>query len=315
MAILRGGRRIGNYDIRIGFPRDRSLENVTGDPRLKRAPGSGKESTIGRFIANINQGEGLARPNRFIVIFNPPEKYKLGDVGRKQTNWGPPPYERFKSYNQSDLKRNIGMMCNKVTMPNRDINTTAYQMYGPRREMPYSYSFSGNVEIQLYGDKFLRQRVFFEEWQKLIYDLGSHDMNFYDDYVGSVDIMQLGAFESNDDRDRVTYAVRLTEVYPATIGSYDYDYGSNDQGVSLPVTLNFRAWYNLSSDELNKATIGSEFGDVPTIKESKDFGLFSGILNKLPPELQRTGRDVINQVKRSVPIGRVTGGRVFPPFL
>ena len=30
-------------------------------------------------------------------------------------------------------------------------------------------------------------------------------------------------------------------------------------------------------------------GDVPTIKASKDFGLFSGILGKLPPEFRRAG--------------------------
>jgi hypothetical protein len=315
MAILRGGRRIGNFDIRLGLPRDRSLDNVAGDPRLKRAPGGGRESTINRFIANINQGEGLARPNRYLVVFNPPEKYKLGSVGTKQTEFGPPPYQRFQQYNQSDMKRNVGMMCNKVTMPSRDINTTAVQLYGPAREMPYSYSFPGNIECTFYGDKFLRQRVFFEEWQKLIYNLGTHDMNFYDDYVGSMDILQLGAFESNDDRDRVTYGVRLYEVYPSTLGSIEYTYGANDQGVSVPITFNFRSWYNLTSSELADATIGKSFGDVPTIKASKDFGLFGGILDKLPPELKRAGRDVLNQVKRSVPIGRATGGRVFPPFL
>lgn len=315
MAILRGGRRIGNYDIRIGFPRDRSLDNVGGDPRLKRAPGGGRESTVNRFIANINQGEGLARPNRFLVVINPPEKYKLGSVGRGNETFGPPPYQRFESYNQTDLKRNVGMMCNKVTMPSRDINSTAVQIYGPAREIPYSYSFPGNIECTFYGDKFLRQRIFFEEWQKLIYDLGTHDMNFYDDYIGTMDILQLGAFESNDDRDRVTYAVRLYEVYPQTIGSMEYEYGANDQGVSVPITFNFRSWYNLTSDEIGSATIGDKFGDVPTVKASKDFGLFSGVLNKLPPELQRAGRDVLNQVKRSTPIGRVTGGRVFPPFI
>jgi hypothetical protein len=35
MAILRGGKKIGGIDVRIGIPRDRSLDNVTGDPRLK----------------------------------------------------------------------------------------------------------------------------------------------------------------------------------------------------------------------------------------------------------------------------------------
>ena len=34
MAIFRAGKRIGNMDIRIGIPRDRSLENVEGDKRM-----------------------------------------------------------------------------------------------------------------------------------------------------------------------------------------------------------------------------------------------------------------------------------------
>ena len=316
MAILRGGRRIGNYDIRIGFPRDRSLDNVEGDPRLKRAPGGGRESTINRFIANINQGEGLARPNRYLVVFNPPEKYKLGAVGTKQTEFGPPPYRRFEQYNQMEMKRNVGMMANKVTMPSRDINTTAFQTYGPAREMPYSYSFPGNIEMTFYGDKFLRQRVFFEEWQKLIYDLGSHNMNFYDDYIGTVDILQLGAFESNDDRDRVTYMVRLYECYPQTIGSYSYEYGSNDQIVKLPITLNYRNWRNLGIDQVNNFTVGKSFGELPDIKPAPGFGgLLGGVLNRLPPELKRAGRQVIDTARRNLPIGRATGGRVFPPFI
>ncbi len=58
MAILRGGRRIGNMDIRIGLPRDKSLVNVLGDKRLKRTPGGNPESTISRFTAQINKGEG-----------------------------------------------------------------------------------------------------------------------------------------------------------------------------------------------------------------------------------------------------------------
>ena len=33
MAILRGGKRIGGYDVRIGIPRDKSLDDVAGDKR------------------------------------------------------------------------------------------------------------------------------------------------------------------------------------------------------------------------------------------------------------------------------------------
>ena len=39
--------------------------------------------------------------------------------------------------------------------------------------MPYAYSFNGTIECSFYGDKFLRQRLFFENWQKGIMDIDS----------------------------------------------------------------------------------------------------------------------------------------------
>jgi len=77
MAILRGGTKIFGQDIRIGLPRDRSLDNINKDPRLQRTPGGNGETTINRFIAQINQGEGLARPSRYLVVIQPPATLKL----------------------------------------------------------------------------------------------------------------------------------------------------------------------------------------------------------------------------------------------
>ena len=307
MAILRGGRRIGNYDIRVGIPRDRSLDNVNADERLRRKPGGNPESTINRFIAEINQGEGLARPNRFLVMINLPKRQVIEADDFDMT----PPNNDLESLT---TVRNIGMMCNQVTFPNRDINTKPHIMYGPRREMPYAYSFEGSVAMQFYGDKFLRQRQFFENWQKKIFNYKNHNFNYYDNYVGSMDILQLGQFESQQDKDRVTYGVRLYEVYPQNVGGIDMAYGSNDQPTQIPVTLNYRRWINLTLDQVEGATIGAAFGDVPTIKASKEFGLFGGLLSKLPPELRRAGRDILQTTRRNLPIGRVTGGKVFPPF-
>ena len=313
MAILRGGRRIGNFDIRLGLPRDKSLVDIASDPRLQRQPGGA--GTIQRFLSQVNQGEGFARTNRFIVRINPPSPVRMMDVGRQHEVLKSVAYGGKNELESNALLENVDMMCNKVTLPNRDINTQPHTMYGPKREMPYAYSFSSSVEMTFYGDKFLRQRLFFENWQKKIMDLGTHNINYYDDYVGSMDIMQLGQFDAKGDDDaRVTYAVRLHEVYPQTIGSMDLTYGADNEIASVPITLNFRTWSNLTIDQINGATIGSAFGDVPTIKASKDFGLFSGILGKLPPEFQRAGRDVLSTVKRNLPIGRITGGRLFPPF-
>jgi len=310
MAILRGGKRIGNYDIRIGLPRDRSLDNVNADERLGRKPGGNPETTINRFIAEINQGEGLARPTRYLVVIQPPQRIITnpyeGDFDMTPGN---------NDMESMTIKRNVGMMCNKVTLPNRDVNTVDHRVYGPARQMPYAYSYSGQIECSFYGDKFLRQRTFFENWQKKIFSNVTHHMDFYDNYVGTMDIYQLGSFSAEQDRDRTTYAVRLYEVYPQTVGSIDYSYGATDQSVNIPITLNFRTWKNLTIDQIDGATVGQAFGDVPTIKPSPEFGLFGGILNRLPPEIRRAGRDILQTTRRNLPIGRVTGGKVFPPFL
>ena len=58
MGIFRAGKRVGPFDIRVGFPRDRSLDQVDKDPRLKQR--ANRENTIGRMQANIARSEGYA---------------------------------------------------------------------------------------------------------------------------------------------------------------------------------------------------------------------------------------------------------------
>ena len=315
MAILRGGRRIGNYDIRVGLPRDRSLDNVQGDARLRQRQGN-PESTIGRFVANIAQGEGFARPTRYLVRIFIPNKLKIdnipnpGDTGGEGGSF----ISGINSMGGQEIARNVGMMCDSVSMPSRNVASEAHQIYGPKREMPYAYTFPGTIDASFYGDKFLRQRAFFETWQKLIFNINTHNLNYYDEYTSEIDIYQLGQSTTGADRDRITYGVRLYEVYPKTIGSIEYSYGADDI-VKVPITLAYRYWRNLTLDQIGNATIGSSFGKTPEIRLSNEFGVFGGILNKLPPELKRVGRDVINQTRRNLPTGRITGGRVFPPFL
>ena len=311
MAVLRGGRRIGNYDVRIGLPRDKSLVDIHKDPRLQRQPGGA--GVLQRFQSQINQGEGFARPNRYVVRINLPSR-TLTNAELLASEFGGGVHGTNNDLESLGTVENVNMMCNAVTLPNRDINTVAHRTYGPKREMPYAYSFSGQIQCSFYADKFLRQRLFFENWQKKIISQESHSMRFYDDYVGSMDILTLGQFDAKQDDDaRVTYAVRLSEVYPQTIGSIDYSYGADEQTI-VPITLNFRTWVNLTMDQVNGATTGKSLGDVPTIKAGKNFGLFGGLLGKLPPELQRAGRDALQVARRSLPIGKVTGGRLFPPF-
>ena len=219
MAILRGGRRIGNYDIRVGLPRDRSLDNVQGDARLRQRQGN-PESTIGRFVANIAQGEGFARPTRYLVRIFIHNKLKIDNIPNPGDTVGEGGSftSGINSMGGQEIARNVGMMCDSVSMPSRNVASEAHQIYGPKREMPYAYTFPGTIDASFYGDKFLRQRAFFETWQKLIFNINTHNLNYYDEYTSEIDIYQLGQSTTGADRDRITYGVRLYEVYRKTIG-------------------------------------------------------------------------------------------------
>ena len=99
------------------------------------------------------------------------------------------------------------------------------------------------------------------------------------------------------------------EVYPFQIGSIDYGYGKANEVVKINVEFAYKYWRNMSS-----TTQGLSFGDhkqSPADVKSANSGLFG----MLPPELQRMGRDVFSQGRTVLnPIGRIFGGKVFPPF-
>ena len=318
MAIFRAGKRIGNMDIRVGLPRDKSLDNVEGDKRITvQRPGVNRKTSIGRFITEINKGEGVARANRFLIRLFPPRDTFERKVG---TDKDVILVDKDSLLNESGMKNNVELMCTQAKLPHRDVLTQNYVTYGPGRKMPYAYGYGSKIECMFMGDKFLRQRAFFETWQRRIYNLATHNLNYYDDYVGTMEIYQLGQYretdkESPDDNYRMTYGVRLHEVYPETIGEIQYQALTDDViPMDIPITFAFRTWENITLDSINGVEFGKHIPDMPNIKPAKNYGIFGGILGKMPPEIKRAGKQIIDKIKRDMPIGKGTGGRVFPPF-
>ena len=311
MAILRGGRRIGNYDLRVGFPRDRSLDNVEGDTRLSRVQGPNPETFIGRVMAAVAQGEGFARPTKFMCDFVLPkgadalfEEASFNEIARTTLEG--------ELNNNTEIQRGLRAYVEAVDMPGRALDTIDFKTYGPRRQIVSGHSFSGEITMSVYCDKYLRQRSFFEMWQKAAFDQGTNNVHFYDEYTGGLRIYQLGAFAGNDDKDRIAYGVELFEVFPKTISAVSYSNDAENQIQKISVTLAFRNWINLTMDRNGSYTTGGPY-QKPTVIGA-DKGFIGNILDKLPPELRRAGGDVTNVIRQRVPIGAVTGGRVFPPL-
>ena len=320
MAILRGGKRIGGYDIRIGIPRDKSLDDVTGDKRLQRRQGGNPETTIGRFQSYVNEAEGFARKARFYAEFALPKGVSNGALfseGFEDTSLAAQEKQAFPT--QSDLLaiqqangRRVRAFCSSISMPEREmVSKEIRHGNAPARNFVYDMK-SSSISAQFYADKFMRERSYFELWQKSAMSTSStFNTNYYDNYVANLNIFQLGQFASRQERDDITYGVQLIDCFPTKIGAVEYSHDANNIQ-TIDVDFSFRYWINYFIDKQGNIELGSPVGRIPEIKNNR--GIFGSLINKLPPELRRAGRDVLNDLRRRVPLGRVTGGRVFPPF-
>jgi len=328
MAILRAGKRIGGFDVRLGIPRDRSLDNVENDPRFRQKAGSNPQTTIGRYQAYVNEAEGFARKARFYVEFNLPKGVPLAALsnaainpqiefieGNQLSNASNELLETFRTQQQhlaiqqTNAKR-VQAFCRAISIPSREAVAKEIKHNGPARKFIYDYK-SDPIQATFYADKFMRERSYFEVWQQSAFSTQSHNYNFYDNYVSDINIFQLGSFESRNERDDVTYAVKLFDCYPRVLSAVDYASEANEVQ-TFTVTLEFRYWINYFIDRAGNIELGRpNFADV-TVKSK--YGAFGSFLNKLPPELRRAGTEVLEGLKRKIPIGGITGGRVFPPF-
>ena len=313
MAILRGGKRIGGMDVRIGIPRDRSLDNVAGDPRLKRNQGFGlnlrgqPESTLGRFQSYVNEAEGFARSARYYAEFVLPRGVQNDENVTEDERRGFSAESDNKNTQDANGRR-VRAFCQSIQMPDRDIVMKELKQNGPARKIAYDFK-SGDISATFIADKFLRERTYFELWQRSAISTANFNYNFYNDYVTPLNIFQLGQYASKQERDDVTYGVQLIDCFPKTIGPVEYSAAANEVQ-TFTVTFTFRYWVNYFIDQQGNIDLGTPTFGKPVVKE----GPFGGILSKLPPELRRAGRDVLNDLRRRVPLGRITGGRVFPPF-
>ena len=327
MAIFRAGKRIGPFDIRGGISRgdfkSSAYHKTDRDPRFKMQANT--ENTIGRFRAAMASAEGYARPARYAIrLFPPTSLYRLIKQQNATTNRdgqtldnemynGTGQVQAFSSGVLNSLNNTIGRQinihCNSVSMPGRDLAQQEVQ-YGTdvKRQLVQTHTFEGNIAATFYADKYMRERQFMEYWQNLCVDPVRHEAGYYDDYVGKMHIYQLGS-DSEVNRDMPTYAIEAMDVYPATIGAVELGYSKANEIATISIEFAYKSWRNMATE-----TTGIDFGHaMQTAADVK--ARTPGLFGKLPPSLQRAGKDIFSQGRTVLnPIGRIFKGKVFPPF-
>ena len=186
-------------------------------------------AVLDEIFAEFRSDDGFARPNRYEVFFFPP-------VSRSQTNI----FAQIMGQTVADqTARKTALRCESFEFPGRNLDSAPdTNIYGPEREIVQGYSY-GDVTAVFQCSSDMKEKRFFETWQRLAYNPQTWSMQYYNDYTGSIKIFQL------DETDRQRYGVEMIECFPKTIASQSLSYGTVNEIQKVSVTFSYRYWKDL----------------------------------------------------------------------
>ena len=351
MSIISVGKRIGDLDIRLGIPPSKPQFSTREANRRISAnnASSNANSVYNVFRSGMTTAGGFARPTQFLVTIDGPKgmladhqiysDLPARDVGAR--------HKRSAALSlaiKNSMKYRMDLFCSNVSLPGKtitdDVNET---YYGPKRAIAKNVSFE-EITLEYYTSINYDERLYFEAWQNSIVDPITHNVGYYDDYAKDCMITitpltktftaALANFTPTGDqgRDRQqlrqslgdssgysTYQVQMYECWPKTIASTPLSYDAVNQIVKTSVTFTYRnyattAWNFLAGDRT------SEYSRIDRNEYRTNTTAIQGnFLDNLPFGIGNmvggAGRQVYETLRKNLPIGRVTGGRVFPKGL
>ena len=206
--------------------------------------------TLNEILGLGNSTDGMSRKNRYEVTLYPPTGAR-GSRGNT-TNV----FSKIMGDLLGDgTVRATGLRCENISLPGRNMDSTPdTNIYGPEREIVTGYSF-GDINATFQCSSDMREKKYWETWQRLTYNPKTFDIGYYNDYVGTVDIHTL------DEQENRRYGCRLVEAWPKAISpqALSYDTGATYQTVQ--VSIAYRYWINLTDESSEPRSIGSRIAE------------------------------------------------------
>ena len=187
---------------------------------------------LDEIFATFRSDDGFARPSRYEVFFFPP-------VSKSKTNI----FAQVMGEQVADqTARKTALRCQSFSFPGRNLDTAPdTNIYGPTREIVQGYSFADVTAVfQCSSD--MKEKRFFEIWQRLAYNPQTWAMQYYNDYVGSIKLFQL------DETDRQRYGVEMVECFPKTIAAQSVSASRSTEVQKVSVTFSYRYWKDLKDE-------------------------------------------------------------------
>ena len=228
--------------------------------------GSAAFQSLNAFLNHNASKDGYAKANRYEVVIGLPSgatQASVDDAGMDATATA------VQQLLSGDTARRISFRCDTISIPGRTLRTQMNgNIYGPPHE---------EVQATFYCGSDLAERYFFEQWQKISYNSKTFDINYYKEYVGSVDIYQL------DERDERRYGIRLEEAFPKSLGEIAYGHASSNQINKVTVGFSYRKFRNLATEELGGGSQNLESNLSEIFRNT----LRTNLLNGVPAVLRR----------------------------
>lgn len=155
---------------------------------------------------------GLAKTNRFEVEINAPNTSFLSD-------------------------KLVSLYCESAILPQVNIATRQYKIYGPSEQRPKSIEYGGEgVSMTFYVDRSMVVKNYFDRWVHQVITPGSFNVQYAENYMRDIVIKQI------DDDGLANYRVKLIGAYPRSINMMEVNNSALNQTHRLTVIFAYRYW-------------------------------------------------------------------------
>ena len=160
------------------------------------------------------------------------------------------------------MGQQINIMCDSISMPAHDLQSEEHVTYVPPSQIVTGHGFTGTIGASFYADKFLRERHFFEAWQKMAVDMRTHRVKLLKRLCQQNTNISIKVHdEGGGDRDVPTYKYRIIECYPETVSAIEYNYGTTNQVVKINIGFQYKQWFNMTTDAIGSVDFKRKFSN------------------------------------------------------
>jgi hypothetical protein len=196
--------------------------------------------------STISKKGGVARTNRFQVVFTPPQASLLNTdpsvLLGTLTSGG-------SAGNLINDPRDVNLLCESVTLPGRNISTLDYQTNTVLKKMPYTFIDSEvSMTFILTNDYYARNM--FEAWYESIFNVENYRVGYKNDYTTDVNIIQLNT------KGLPAYGVTLIKAFPISIGNIELSNATENEYARLQVIFAYDR-YTDDLGDVASSTVGS----------------------------------------------------------